>query len=217
MNSKLLLLLLATSGAFGGVTGDWQGILEFPAGKLHFILHLTGADDSLSATAQSPDQGIQILPVNAPIFKDDFLTFSIPALGVVFGGELDDERIRGVFSQNGIDVPVILTLIPKPPSQSVARVAAGSWSGVLNTPRGSLRLVVHFTENGASADSPDESIIGMPIDSVSVEGDNISFQFRRVFAFFQGTISPRAIRGTFHQDGYGLSLVLKPAAEPTKP
>ena len=210
MNLKLLLLILGSRLAFADVAGDWEGVLDFPAGKLRFVLHMAGADKALSAKADSPDQDAFNLAVDSLSCKDDFLRFRMVAQGVVFGGEIDDDRIRGTFSQNGLDIPVILTRIRKLRGVNLPPALTGDWSGVLNTPRGLFRLVVHLGAGTSSADSPDEHVDGMPLNSISVEGEKIEFAIKTVYASFEGTILAREIRGTFHQGGYGLPLVLKP-------
>ncbi|HZL57407.1 MAG TPA: hypothetical protein VFC21_10010 [Bryobacteraceae bacterium] len=214
MRGKLLLLLLVARAASGGIAGEWEGGLEFPAAKLHFILHLSGSDDALSGTAESPDQGMQPVRVESPTFKDDCLRFRIAALGVIFAGDVDDDDealIRGVFSQKGLNVPLILTRVMTSAPTNVARFMAGNWSGVLDTPRGMLHLVLHFTESAVAADSPDEGIAGMPVELASEEAGKVSFRIPKVFASFEGTVAAGEIRGIFQQAGYGFPLVLKPS------
>ena len=217
MKLRLLLLVLAARFAVAGIVGHWDGILDFPAGKLRFVLHVNGPDTALTATADSPNQGAFNLPIDSLTFKDDFLRFRMSAQGVVFGGELDENRIRGIFSQNGVDIPVILNrsvvVARKRPPPSLF----GDWSGRLDTPRGSLRFVLHCSADGATADSSDENIAGIPLDSISVEGKNIAFNLTTIYASFQGTISGREIRGTFHQGGYGLPLILRLSADRPRP
>src|SRR5271169_5271614 len=56
----------------------------------------------------------------------------------------------------------------------------GDWQGVLPAGDGALRIVLHVTkaDDGslkAKLDSPDQNIVGMPVDSINLSGNKLKF------------------------------------------
>jgi uncharacterized protein len=92
---------------------------------------------------------------------------------------------------------------------------AGDWQGTLNTPGGGLRLVVHIgkTDDGhfkASLDSPDQGVKGIPVSTIALTGNKLSFRSAAVGGSYEGTVNQdgATIEGTWTQ-GTGLPLNLK--------
>jgi pimeloyl-ACP methyl ester carboxylesterase len=108
----------AQSGAPNpSIEGAWEGTLEFGAVKLRFTLKVSrGADGSLSAKADSPDQGATNLPVDVISLKDADVRFEMKGLMVSFEGKLNREssEIAGDFKQGGTSVPLTLKRAAKP-------------------------------------------------------------------------------------------------------
>jgi hypothetical protein len=44
------------------IAGDWAGVLNFPQSTLRFVIHVSGPDNALRATVDSPDQGTVTCP-----------------------------------------------------------------------------------------------------------------------------------------------------------
>lgn len=102
------------------------------------------------------------------------------------------------------------SLAPADPSGVV-----GTWQGDLQVPGGlSLAIVFHIeadAEGGltATADSPDQGAIGIPVAGVTFEGGHLSLQMPTVGASFRGTLAgPDRVEGTFLQGGAEMPLVL---------
>lgn len=209
------------SPLFARVAGDWSGDLDFPQGRLRLVLHITGSDNDLSATADSPNQNARNLSVDSIRLRHDTLTFRMTQLNARFTGEFADDRIRGTFTQNGVDVPMLLTRISeqsrKGASESDARVGgsglAGNWAGVLRFPQGNLRLVLHISGSDsdldATADSPDQNATRLPVDSITRAGRTLRFAMDRLNARFEGMIATDSITGTFSQGGSDIPLILQ--------
>jgi hypothetical protein len=58
-----LLFIALTALAFpmsgqAAIAGDWEGVLTFPRSTLGFVIHVSGPDNSLRASVDSPDQGM---------------------------------------------------------------------------------------------------------------------------------------------------------------
>jgi uncharacterized protein len=223
MKSLLLVALglLNLAPLSARLAGDWSGDLNFPQGKLRFVFHITGTDDDLSATADSPDQNARNLPVDSIRLRDDTLTFRMTQLNARFTGEVAEDRIRGTFSQNGVDVPLLLTRgsarSRNDESETKARsgtsAIAGNWAGVLRFPQGNLRIILHISGSDsdldATADSPDQNATGLPVDSIARSGQTLRFAMNRLNARFEGTIAGDTIRGTFNQNGSDVPLTLQ--------
>jgi hypothetical protein len=82
----------------------------------------------------------------------------------------------------------------------------GDWSGTLDAGGQKLHLAIHVTETAdgafsAKLDSLDQGAIGLPIDTIRLEGRTLSFQMAALAATFHGTVSDdgQTIAGTFQQ------------------
>lgn len=114
-------------------------------------------------------------------------------------------------------VPVALAPLPTPhapPPQAADFV--GHWQGDLDVSGTSLRLVFHIepSEDGelaATLDSPDQGATGIPVESVTVEGDSIRVDIRAAAALYVGrlTAEGRAIEGEWRQGGTTLPLTVE--------
>jgi len=101
------------------MAGTWEGSLKFPARLLRIVLHISGEDNDLKATGDSPDQGNRGGKVDSITFSGRSLNFSIPPLDVRFNGDLmSDGTIVGTFTLHGTGLPLVLTRSPGVPRQS---------------------------------------------------------------------------------------------------
>lgn len=106
-------------------------------------------------------------------------------------------------------------------ASSVASLA-GSWQGTLDAGQVQLRLIfhVHVDEAGtisSTLDSPDQGANGIPVATVSREGDQVTFDLGAIGASFLGTLSAddTQIDGHWRQGGQSLPLVVAHHAEGT--
>jgi hypothetical protein len=70
------------------VAGTWEGALKYPAQTLRIVLHISGDDNHLAATNDSPDQGIWGPKVDSITLSDHVLTFGIHLIDGAFSGNL---------------------------------------------------------------------------------------------------------------------------------
>ncbi|TRW24678.1 alpha/beta hydrolase [Flavobacterium zepuense] len=105
----LALLFIATSLFAQDISGPWYGQLVFPGGKLRINLNITKTEAGYTATMDSPDQGANGIPVPTIAFEKNLLAFGIPQGGISFKGTLENDVIKGNFSQNGNDLPLELS------------------------------------------------------------------------------------------------------------
>lgn len=100
----------------------------------------------------------------------------------------------------------------------------GAWSGTLEAGEQHIRVVLHVSNKdgklSATMDSPDQGATGIPIDSVTVEGNRIRFSIQALTAAYEGVLDAGKIDGTFSQAGQKLPLVFeraKPKAAARRP
>jgi uncharacterized protein len=99
------------------IEGAWEGTLDFGGVKLRLVLKVSKSDDgSLTAKADSPDQGATDLPVDTISLSDGSVRFEMKRLMASYEGKLNKEasEISGEFKQGGMSVPLILKQTAKP-------------------------------------------------------------------------------------------------------
>jgi pimeloyl-ACP methyl ester carboxylesterase len=112
---------------------------------------------------------------------------------------------------------MLLLLLALLTSQAPAQPSiAGDWQGTLAAAGTNLRLAVHIKSAdgklSASLDSLDQGANGIPVDSVTVDGDAVTLELKTaVVATFVGKLSAdgSTIEGTWTQGGASLPLTLK--------
>jgi pimeloyl-ACP methyl ester carboxylesterase len=98
------------------VEGMWEGTLDAGAVKLRFVLKISrGADGSLTAKADSPDQGATNLQVDTISLNDSVMRFEMKQLMASYEGKLNGEasEIAGEFKQGGGTAPLTLKRVVK--------------------------------------------------------------------------------------------------------
>src|ERR1019366_355815 len=102
-----------------------------------------------------------------------------------------------------------------------AQDIAGDWQGTIKTGMGELRLVLHVAKNAdgtfkALVDSPDQGAAGVPIDSITLEGNKLRFASAVLKAAYEGTLKGNdSINGNWTQ-GQKLPLDFKKTTSPLK-
>lgn len=107
MKKNLLLLLNILVGIFmaHSQTGIWSGNLEVQGAKLPLVFHL----DDDNPTVDSPAQSAKGIPIKITRTEPDSITINIPAIGASFVGACKSDEIVGVFTQSGIELPLVIT------------------------------------------------------------------------------------------------------------
>ncbi|MBS1787120.1 MAG: alpha/beta fold hydrolase [Acidobacteria bacterium] len=99
------------------IEGNWEGTLNVGAVKLRLVLKVTkAADGSLTAKADSPDQGATDLAVDVVTFKDGALHFEMKRLMASYDGKFnpDSSQFTGEFKQGGGSFPLTLKRVTTP-------------------------------------------------------------------------------------------------------
>jgi hypothetical protein len=223
MGAMGMALVTASAQAGSPVTpaelaGEWSGSL---AGTLPLVLHVQGdASGALTATMDSPAQGVNGLAgANAKLAGSSF-SFEIPLLKGVFTGTVgaDGKTISGTWTQaamQGQSEPLEWKQT-KTAAQAAAEMAKvkpsaidGDWNGSLNAGGQTLRLVFHFHTVPGDAgetirglmDSLDQDATGIPCGKVTVDGRKVSVDVPAAKGTYEGTLSAdgKTIIGTWSQ------------------
>ena len=217
----LMLLFAASAVRAQDIAGDWEGTLHAGAADLRLVLHINKTDaGALKATLDSVDQAANGIPVSSISLKDSKLSLGVELVHGTYEGKVssDGATISGTWSQ-GTPLPLEFkrSAAPVKPQHKPAKPSDidGAWLGTLEVSGGiKLRVVFHIvnTEDGltATADSPDQGAKGMPVTSVTRNGESLKFAMKAVAAAFDGKISAdhATITGTFTQRGTDVPLVL---------
>jgi len=92
------------------IDGTWQGTLGSGQGQLTVVVHITNTEEGLTATMDSPDQGIKGIPVTSVTRSGSAFSFEVTGIGGKFEGKIssDLKSIDGTWSQAGGSMPLLL-------------------------------------------------------------------------------------------------------------
>jgi pimeloyl-ACP methyl ester carboxylesterase len=98
----------------------------------------------------------------------------------------------------------------------------GKWIGTLDAGSQKLRLGLNVSQNGAGApsatlDSIDQAAMGLPIDEITLTGNQVRLSLKAFGASYEGTLNEGRIEGNWSQGGGSLPLNFEPAASVPKP
>ncbi len=172
----LLLTILLSATVFSqDITGTWSGPLDVQGMQLRMLIKITQNETGYTGTLDSPDQGAKDIPVSDIVFKDNILTFAVPAAGVQYKGTLENETIKGTFSQGGTNLPLNFSRgtgvkrpqEPQPPftyhSENVTfknDKAGITLSGTLTLPKTEGNFPAVILISGSGPHNRDEEIAG---------------------------------------------------------
>jgi hypothetical protein len=101
-----------------------------------------------------------------------------------------------------------------------AQDVTGDWQGSLATGAGVVRIVLHITKSDgtlkATMDSPDQGAVGMPVDSITLDGNKLKFVTSAVKGTYEGAIKKDGITGNWLQPPARTPLDFKKSTTPIK-
>jgi len=98
------------------IEGIWEGKLKVPGTELRIVFNISkNPDGILTATLDSPDQGVTDIPVEEVIFKDNTLHLEVKSAGSVFEGNVSEDFlvIEGEWKQSGQALPLTVKRVDK--------------------------------------------------------------------------------------------------------
>ena len=106
-----IMLLCSTYTGAENISGSWVGTLEAGSATLKVVFNIQkDANGKEYCTMDSPDQSAKGFPATLLYLSADSVSIKLPALNISYNGKLTDGEIKGIFSQNGMN----LTLNLKP-------------------------------------------------------------------------------------------------------
>ena len=178
------------------------------------IVRIKRAGSGWVATADSPDQGASGIPIDSVDFADDTLKLGVVSLHARYEARLAGDQLAGTFTQYGRATPLELTRRTAP----VVTTLDGMWMGTIHAGGVNLRLVLKIKPApggwAATADSVDQHLADIPVDSVTFEGDKLKLVLSKVNGSYEARLDGDTLIGTFTQYGVSLPLDLEKTAHP---
>ncbi len=207
------------------LVGDWEGTMKVTdAISLTMVFHVKEAAGKLSATFDSPDQGVLGLAVKTAEQVEDAVSLDVPTLKGQYKGKIaaDGSKIEGEWTQLGKSYPLALartTAKAQPPAKPDQ-----IWEGPLALQGGiEIRLVINLFKQAdgafkATLDSPDQGAKGIKVETATLDKKALAFKVPVLGAEFSGTLDDAGTeaKGTFQQLGQSLPLTLKRTDKPSE-
>ncbi len=176
----ILILIFAVEGSAQEIVGQWNGFLKLPGNELQVVFNVVkDAQGGYSSTMDSPDQGVNGIPVTKTSFIDNVIIFEINAMSLKYTGTLEGKEIFGTFSQGGQEFSLNLDRTkvkkaelhrpqePKAPfpysSEDVKFTNSKdkvTLAGTLTLPEGKGKFPVVVLITGSGPQNRDEEIMG---------------------------------------------------------
>jgi hypothetical protein len=210
--------------------GAWDGYIEIETMKLLISLELTHRDQGgWTGTITIPAQGIKDALLEKVNLNNGAISFLMPNRpgDPSFTGQVSGagKNITGEFNQSGRTFPFAVERPgaaaagrygPTPDKGISGQGLEGNWQGTLDAGGSTMRLVLKVTkctEQGFTArvDSPDQSILDLPVDVTKLRGSVLQFEMKRLGASYSGTLDADAseIAGEWQQSGASLDVRFK--------
>ncbi|HUK89266.1 MAG TPA: hypothetical protein VLZ81_02615 [Blastocatellia bacterium] len=120
----------------------------------------------------------------------------------------------------GLAALMLLAAIAATAIASTATAVAGDWEGTLDTGNGTLRVVIHLSEDKdgkltGNLDSPDQGATGIGMTTITYKEPDLHFEIASIGGSFDGklTKSSDAIEGVWKQGSGSLPLIFKRAGK----
>ncbi|HZK11945.1 MAG TPA: alpha/beta fold hydrolase [Atribacterota bacterium] len=117
IGSAFFIVLAQQQDSSGiSIEGIWEGKLKVPGIELRIVCKISKSPDgTLTATLDSPDQGVTGIPVEKVIVKDNDLYMEINSLGGIFEGKISSDflTIEGQWKQSGQILPLTVKRVNK--------------------------------------------------------------------------------------------------------
>jgi len=98
------------------IEGIWEGKLKVPGGELGIVFNISkNLDGTLTATLDSPDQGVTGIHVEEVIFKHKTLRLEVKSVGGIYEGKVSEDFlvIEGEWKQSGGAFPLTVKRVDK--------------------------------------------------------------------------------------------------------
>ncbi len=193
------------------LAGTWQGELAVSESTrilVEFVIE-KGAGESYSAVMNAPTEpSLQNIPVSSLTLTGDEVRLQVDEVSGAFQGSFQGESLVGHWRQQGQEFPLTLApYVEEPLSEELIQQISGEWHGLYTFEASgrSIHLVLHFEATdgglGASFDSPDQGIAGIPVADVHVGNGKITLNIAQPRVTLRGDLEGDRIIGEWVQNG----------------
>lgn len=106
----IMTTLVSLSMYAQDITGKWNGILTVQGNQLRLVFHISQTEKGYSSTMDSPDQGVNGIPVTMTSYENLILKLEVSNAGIQYEGTLNNENVFvGTFKQGGQSFPFNLS------------------------------------------------------------------------------------------------------------
>lgn len=202
---------------FNRIAGSWIGTLRpVPGGELEFSVIVRIEENETGEFVgflSVPEQGGNNIPVDTIELDGDELTIEISQAQAEITGMLDGESFSGSWNQVGQSLELNLEKGEyEVPGLEIAAedfaAIEGTWTGQI----GPLNVVFRFIESDdgflAFLDSPDQGATDIPINTLSVQGNQLNLEMAALAASYSAIIGAEEISGSWSQAGQTMTLTL---------
>lgn len=210
--------------------GDWHGNLNVQGNTVQLVWHVTTAPDgTIVSTFDNQTEGVTGIKVKSLELKGSDLTVTINdsinaggqdlhVVGVLTGKlSADGNEATGEWEQSSpqeasgqIDLKRAPSAVPAAATQPGPPAAqpkiAGDWQGKLSAGGAELTIILHIepTPDGklsATMDSVDQGAMGIPVNTISLDGSHLNFTVDAVQGNYAGVVNAdtTAIDGSWTQ------------------
>lgn len=191
--TAVAFLLASAAAAQSPLVGTWGGKLPTGGYVLDVALDLRADGDSLLGALDVPTQEVYAIPVRVTAAGDSVRAVA-PVGGIVVAGRVAGDTLRGVWTQPGVDIPVVL--VRQPPERLPLSALDGTWDGqiaIINQP-----VSITF-EGGDGRVTLDPCCDGAPLTNVRLRGRRLFAAVPDDSARFEGVVLDDVIHGTWQR------------------
>ena len=193
--------------------GEWFGTFSpGDAAKLTMVLHFdTGADGTLRATFDVPEQGVRGWEASNVALDDGYFSVELPKPGARVTGQLKGDQIAGEFQQGGNTLPLTLkkgryAIYLDLPAEA-GKQLAGSWSGTLNNRPVIVRFETDAQGRTSGSFESTSQKRNFPIKEAALAGTKLTFGVT-YGAKFSAELAGDTLTGQWVQAGFDKPLPL---------
>lgn len=207
-----------TAENFALVSGSWVGSIKpMPNAEMELTVVLDFNEDEpgvYSASMSSPDQGARDIPADSFSVEGNELTLEINRMRLEVVTEISGEQMTGFFTQAGREIPITLN---KGEYESAGLNIAGltysrlqgPWHGEVQGINVQIRVEQQGDSYFAFMDSPDQGASDIPISTLELAEDTLTFTVTAANLTFTGELGDDQIVGTWNQMGTGTPVTLQ--------
>lgn len=177
------------------------------------------ADGTYSAVLNSPDnENIKNVAADSVSVNDTAVRLQVKPLSGSYSGTMKGVSIEGQWSQQGQNLPLVLTRYEAPRlSKAAIDTLSGTWNGPLTTPIGKLTFVFRFKpddkgELQGTLSVPEQGPAEFPMSEIAFVDNTLAFKIPRVNGDFTGTYANGGLNGSWKQGAPGFPAKGMPVA-----